>query len=97
MYTVGKLYKVETTGRSVIGTEIPIRLISAVAPSIIAYGSEQKPENIADMQDMASATSPFIVADYYRFNSLPRYIAFIGSVDDIEVSNCRLVEIGPIS
>lgn len=97
MYTTGKLYEVEESGQSVIGSEIPIRLISAVAPSIVIYGSEQLPSAISAMQNIHTESTPLIVADYYRFNSLPRYIAFIGTVDDIEVSNCRLVEIDDIS
>lgn len=97
MYTTGKLYEVEESGQSVIGAEIPIRLISALTPSIVIYGSEQPPSAISDMQNIHTESTPLIVADYYRFNSLPRYIAFIGTVDDIEVSNCRLVEISDIS
>ena len=97
MYDVDILYEVQETGRSKIGADIPIRLISALAPSIIIYGSEQKPSALADMQDIASESSPLIVADWYSFNSLPKFIAFVGSVDDIEVSNVRLVDKGAIS
>ena len=97
MYTVGRLYEVENSGQSVIGSEIPIRLIRATAPSIVIYGSEQKPDTIADMQNIHTESTPLTVANYYRFNSLPRFIAFVGDVDDIEVSNCRLVDVGAIS
>lgn len=97
MYTTGKLYEVENSGRGSIGVEIPIRLISAIAPSIVIYGSEQPPDAIADMQNIHTESTPLILADYYRFNSLPRFISFVGTVDDIEVSNCRLVEVKDIS
>lgn len=97
MYSTGKLYEVEKSGQGKAGDTIPIRIISAVAPSIIIYGAEETPVSVAVMQDIASGDSPFIVADYYNFASLPRFIAFIGTADDIQVSNVRLKLIGDIS
>ncbi len=97
MYDTGRLYEVQETGRAKIGDKIPIRIIDAGAPSIIIYGSEQKPVNVAAMADIASDVSPFIVADWYDFDALPKYIAFIGTADDIEVSNVRLVDLSAIS
>jgi len=97
MYTTGKLYEVSKSGRPVIGNDVPIRIISALAPSIAIYGSEQVPDAVSDMQNIHSESTPIIVSDYYRFASIPRYIAFIGTADDIEVSNCKLDEIKDIT
>ncbi len=97
MYAVDTLYEVQNTGRAKIGDDIPIRLIRTVAPSIVIYGSEEKPSAIADMQNIHTDSTPLIVADWYNFGSLPKFIAFVGDVDDIEVSNVRLVPISSIS
>ena len=96
MYTTGILYEVEESQQSVLGVEIPIRLIGT-SVSVTIYGSEEKPSAISEMEDIASDASPFIIADWLNFGSLPRFIAFVGTVDDIEVSNCRLVDNGAIS
>ena len=97
MYTTGILYEVEKSQQAVNGAEIPIRLISALAPSITIYGAEQPPDNVLDMADIASDISPIIIADWYSFGSLPRFITFVGTTDDIEVSNARLVDKGAIT
>ena len=97
MYDVDILYEVEDLFLKRNASSIPIRIISAAAPSITIYGSEELPANIADMQDLASADSPFIISDVYNFNSVPRYIAFVGTADDIEVSNIKLTPRGAIS
>ena len=97
MYDVDILYEVKNEKDKRVSSTIPIRIISAAAPSITVYGSEELPEDVADMQDLASADSPFIVADVYGFSSVMRYIAFIGTADAIEVSNIELIERGPIS
>ena len=97
MYDVDILYEVKNEKDKRVSSTIPIRIISAAAPSITVYGSEELPADVADMKDLASADSPFIVADWYSFNSVPRYIAFVGTADAIEVSNIELIERGPIS
>jgi len=96
MYSKDILYEVKKSQQSVFGVEIPIRLIGA-SVSVTIYGSEEKPNSISEMEDIANDASPFIIADWLNFGSLPRFIAFVGTVDDIEVSNCRLVDNGAIS
>lgn len=97
MYSVGILYEVQSEKEKRIAGSIPIRIISAAAPSIIVYGSEEMPANVSDMADIASADSPFILAGWLTFYSLPKYISFVGTADDIEVSNIELIDRGAIS
>ena len=94
MYEIGKLYETEQGHQSVIGNEFPV-IISGVGASITILGSEQKPATLNDMQDIATASSPF-TEGVVRFNSFPRYISFAGNGDNIEVGNCRLVDSGSI-
>ncbi len=98
VYETGKLYETRKSGRTPIGVEIPIRIISAAAPSLIIYGSEKLPANVSDMADIDNGVStPYTAAGYIRVNSLPRYIAFIGTADSIEVSNVALDDKGAIT
>lgn len=96
MYAKDKLYEVRNPQRRKAGDAIPIRFIGGTV-SITIYGSEEKPDNISDMKDIASDDSPFVTADWYNFDSLPRFIAFVGTVTDIEVSNVALDLIGDIT
>ncbi|HSH52893.1 MAG TPA: hypothetical protein VK982_14300, partial [Bacteroidales bacterium] len=92
MYTTGKLYEVEESSVRKIGGTIPIRFIGETV-SITVYGSEQRPSSLSDMADISVDISPITSAGWQNFDALPRYIAFDGTVTDIEVSNLRLDEI----
>ena len=95
---VDKLYQTRNPSRRMLGDKVAIRL-AGVSVSITVYGSDSDlpPENISDMADIASDDSPFTVADWYSFEALPRWIAFAGTVTDIEVSNVALDLYGDIS
>jgi len=95
MYTTGKLYRTREPQLGKIGDKVGIRLIGDTV-SITIYGSESKPDELADMADIAPDSSPFTSEGFLNFDLLPKYIAFDGTVTGIEVSNVALTLIDDI-
>lgn len=96
MYGTGILYELDSSSRTSAGDDIAIRLIGA-SVSIDIVGSEQEPASLADMATIAPDDAPFTSAGWLSFGVLPRYIAFVGTADDVEASSCILNARGAIS
>jgi len=89
---VGKLYSVKPHTISNIGQTARLELKGSV--NLIVYGSEDIQTSVANLTPCCEA----ITADgYYPFDTLPTYIAFIGTATRINVGGYELTEIGNIS
>ena len=92
MAEVGKLYLTKTISLNNIGQTSRIELNGTV--SLTVYGSEDEQANVAAMTPVSEA----LTADfYYPFDTLPKYIAFIGTADRINVSGYSLEYVKDIS
>ena len=88
---VGKLYSVKASTTFQIGQTARIELKGTV--SLIIYGSEEIQTSVANLTPVSEA----ITADgFYPCDTLPTYIAFIGTADRINVGGYDLTEIGAI-
>lgn len=92
MLETGKLYSVKTNTLNDIGQTARIELKGTV--NLIVYGSEDEQDTVSEL----TAVSEALTADsYYSFDTLPKYIAFIGTADRINVGGYILTYVKDIS
>lgn len=98
MANVNTLYRVKNSQVKTVLDSIPVRLEGATV-SIDILGSLTKPSTLADMTTIGPYDGNALIeeAGWHDFNSLPYYIAFVGTADIIEVDNVMMKEIGVIS
>ena len=98
-YQTGKLYKIKSDGVvDAADGAIGIRLNDA-SLSCTIYGSQNKKTAIGDMENIRAPEDigPITAPGWYNFNTLPNYIAFVGTAAIIETTNIILEEISDIS
>jgi hypothetical protein len=91
MYEVGKLYLTKAHTSANIGQTARVELKGTV--NLIVYGSEGEATDITDETDMTPASGALTEDFYYPFDTLPKYIAFVGTSDLINVSGYDLTYI----
>ena len=90
--TVGKLYLTKAHTSANIGQTARIELKGTV--NLVVYGSEEEKDTVAELTPASEAlTEDF----YYPFDTLPKYVAFIGTADIINVGGYDLTYIKDIS
>jgi hypothetical protein len=90
--TVGKLYSTLAHSSANIGQTARLELKGTV--NLIIYGSEDLQTSVANMTPVSETiTDDF----YYPLDTLPTYIAFIGTADRINVGGYDLTEIDDIA
>lgn len=88
MIETGKLYLVKTHTTANIGQTAIVELKGNV--SLVIYGTEEEPENVTDFNDLTPVSQALIADFYYPLDTLPKYIAFIGTADRINVAGYDL-------
>ena len=98
MATVNTLYRVRNSQVKTVLDSVPVQLGGTVSIDIV--GSRTKPASLAEMTSIGPYVDDALLiteAGWYDFNSMPHYIAFVGTADVIEVDNVQMKEIGAIS
>lgn len=94
---VGKLYLATPSSSANIGGRGMATIEIKGNVNLIVYGSEEAEASILAVSDMTPA-SDSIGADFYQtFYKLPKYVAFIGTADRINVTGYDLTEIKAIT
>ncbi len=91
MIEVGKLYLTKAHTSQQIGQTARVELRGTV--SLTVYGSEGEADDITGSTDMTPASGALTEDFYYPFDTLPKYIAFVGTSDLIDVSGYDLTYI----
>ena len=93
MATTGKLYLAKPSCSENIGKTARLELKGATL-NVIVYGSEDLQTSVANM---TACTDALTDESYYTLDTLPTYIAFIGTADRINIGGYDLTLIGNIS
>lgn len=89
--TVGKLYSVKASTSQNIGQTARLELKGTV--NLIIYGSEDMSLTQTDLTPVSEAiTEDF----YYPLDTLPTYVAFVGTADRINVGGYELTLVGDL-
>lgn len=91
----GKLYLTKAHTSANIGQTAIIELKGTV--SLTVYGSEKDESELAAVTDLTPASEALTEDFYYPFDTLPKYIAFIGTADRINVAGYDLTFVKNIS
>lgn len=92
MAVVGKLYSVKAHSSANIGQTARVELRGTV--NLVIYGSEDEPATVSVMTPVSETlTDDF----YYALDTLPKFIAFVGTADLINVAGYDLTLIGDIA
>ena len=89
----GKLYSVKASTSQQIGKTARLELKGSPL-SITVYGSEDPQTSVANM---TPCTDELTESSYYTLDTLPTYIAFIGTATRINISGYDLTLIRDIS
>lgn len=95
MQEVGKLYLTKPHTSQDIGQTARIELKGTV--NLVVYGSEEEESTLVNVTDLTPASDTITEDSYYPFDTLPKYVAFIGTADRINVGGYDLVFIKNIS
>jgi len=95
MIEPNKLYLTKPHTSANIGQTARIELKGTV--SLTVYGSELEPALLLTVADLTPVSDPLTEDFYYAFDTLPKYIAFIGTSDRINVAGYDLTYIKDIS
>jgi hypothetical protein len=90
MIATGKLYSTAPSCSQNIGKTARLQLKGSVR----IYGSEDLPAAIANMTPVSDTLTD---SYYYALDTLPTYIAFVGTATVINIGGYTLTEIGNIS
>jgi hypothetical protein len=86
---VGKLYLTSTHTTANIGQTVSVEIKGTV--NLIVYGTENDPSTVTDENDLTAASEALTYDSYYPFYTpLPKYIAFVGTADLINISGYEL-------
>jgi hypothetical protein len=89
----GKLYSVKASTTLNVGKTARLELKGSPL-SIIVYGSEELQDSVANM---TACTEELTESSYYSLDTLPTYIAFIGTATRINIGGYDLTLVGDIS
>ncbi|MDA3953114.1 MAG: hypothetical protein PF485_05675 [Bacteroidales bacterium] len=84
----GKLYLTKAHSSSNIGQTARIELHGVT--SVIVYGTENEPSTVTNAASLTPASEALTEDSYYPFDTLPKYIAFVGTVTTINVAGYDL-------
>lgn len=92
---VGKLYLTKAHTSNNIKQIASVELKGTV--NLIVYGSEEEPSALVNVSDLTPISDSLTEDSYYPFYTLPKYVAFIGTADRINVSGYDLTYVKDIS
>jgi hypothetical protein len=92
---VGKLYLANAHSSANIGQTARLELKGTV--NLTIYGSEEAEEVLINVSNMTPVSEILNEDFYYPLDTLPKYVAFIGTADRINVGGYDLTEIKDIS
>lgn len=95
MAETGKLYLTKAHTSANIKQVVSVELKGTV--NLIVYGSEEEADDLDNVTDLTPASEALTDDSYYPFYTLPKYVAFIGTADRINVSGFDLTYIKDIS
>ena len=85
---VGKLYLTKAHTVANIKQIASIEIKGTV--NLIVYGTENEASTVTDENDLTAASETLTDDSYYPFYTLPKYIAFVGTADLINISGYEL-------
>ena len=87
----GKVYLTKAHTSQLLGQTARVELHGLT--SIIIYGTEDEPGETIGVSDLTPATEELTDDFYYPLDTLPKYVAFVGTVTKINVTGYDLVYI----